>query len=97
MKLEPISKKIKPILDSIRDRIADDKGTEHVVENPSGWAYGGAEFLKDVESLRREIQAELKENSFQVNKALAVSPRKLLKLFRCWPAQYDTFSQARIS
>lgn len=97
MTQEPNSQKLKPIIDSIRDRIAEGR-TEHVVENPSGWAYGGADFLEVVKSLQEEIQAELKQNSFHVSTAsLSICPRILLIPSRCSPALCDTFLKVQIS
>ena len=58
MRLEPISQKSKAIIDSIRDAIRQGQ-TEHMVENPSGWRYGGENFLKLVDLLQDAIKEEL--------------------------------------
>lgn len=66
MRLDPISHKSKAIVDSIRDAIRQGQ-TEHVMENLSGWRYGGEVFLKLVDSLQDQIKEELQGHGVQVN------------------------------
>lgn len=77
MRLEPISKTSKDILDAMRSLI--NKGeTNHLKENASGWQYGGEEFNKVVESLRQQMQQELKVQGFHVIALLFLFSNKML-------------------
>jgi hypothetical protein len=77
MRLETISENSKQILDAMRNLIGKGE-TNHLKENTSGWQYGGEEFNKVVESLRREVQQELGCQGFHVNALLFLFKIKLL-------------------
>lgn len=62
-KIAQISPRLKPILDLIRRRI-DKEQTTHEGEDESGWRHGGEKFSTLVDSLREEIQADLRKHSF---------------------------------
>lgn len=68
MRLETISQTPVYTLNSIRKQIQDGH-TLRVMENPSGWRYGGEEFLKLVDTLQREITVELQEQDIKVSLA----------------------------
>lgn len=56
----------KTIVDSIRDQIRQ-RDTKHEVETPSGWRYGGDDFMKLVDSLQVEIDKELQDDGIHVS------------------------------
>ncbi|KAJ5152429.1 hypothetical protein N7492_009709 [Penicillium capsulatum] len=65
MRLEPISKDSKTIVDNLRDYITGGL-TKQSMKTRSGWRYEGDEFLTSVESLRQSMQKELEPEGFKV-------------------------------
>lgn len=70
MRLEPISKNSKAIVDTMRDLIA--RGvTKHSNKTTSGWRYEGDDFTKSVDDLHKSLQTELQPQGFHVNEPLS--------------------------